>query len=504
MSDKKASKKFITDKRAANLKAFSIGSAFILFAIILVVNILLYVTLNDRLSIDTSSTSQNSISDETQAFLDNLPSDKKIRIVGLFDEPKGSEITDAYEFIVPMLKSMEVNSSGKVSVEYVNPNVQPTIVNELDPDAISDIRSGNRIGQYAVSCDGKIRFVDPNYDCFTIVLDESGYAHATANKAESTFVNAIIGVTSESHEKAYFLTDLQGSSHLVIDSILQSMNIETADLSVNTDKFAIPDDCNVLFILSPHVDISESVQEAIKEYLWHSPNPVNIIVSIGTDSENIAETYPHLNNVLNEVNLAVESKIIADNSPGYLVNSDMAICKADLVGDYVNNTNSGYVIYQLARNIVSYGSPVPGIVTEPIAQTSDSVTLGCATEFDENNENIVEDASYCNVAMVAYSEGMSQQINVFVFGSDVLTADKFLGEMSVNSENMQFLRTVLSHITISDDQYVIPDKDLQIYSIDSSKVDQNSVSALSIVFLVGIPLVFIFAAWFVYYRRSHL
>lgn len=504
MSDKKASKKFISDKRAANLKAFSIGSAFLLFAIILVVNILLYVTLNDRLLIDTSSTAQNSITEQTQAFLDNIPSDKNIRIVGLFDEPKGSEITNAYEFIVPMLKSLEVNSHGKVSVEYVNPNIHPTIVNELDPDSVSDIRSGNRLGQYAVCCDGKIRFVDPTYDCFTIVVDESGAQHATANKAESAFVNAMLGVTTESKEKAYFLSDIQGSSHVVIDGLLESMNIEIADLSVNTDNFSIPDDCSMLFILSPNVDISESVQEAIKDYIWHSSHPVNIFVTVGINAENAADAYPHLNNVLNEVNLALECKNVADDDMGYLVSSENGIFKADLVDDFIDNTSTGYVLYRLSRNVVNYGSPVSGIVTKPIARTSSTAELISTNEFDENGQNIVTADSYCNVAMVAYSEGMDQQINVFVFGSDVFTADYFLGEQSSNSENMQFLRSTLSHITISDDQYIIPAKDMQIYAIDSSKVDQNSVSAFSIIFLVGIPMVFIFAAWFVYYKRSHL
>ena len=499
----KSSKKFITDKRAANLKLFSVGSVIILFAIVLVVNILLYLTLDKALSFDMSSNSQNSISKQTKEFIDNIPSDKKVRIVGLFDEPTGSLEDTNLEYIVPMLNSMDVYAGNKITVEYINPNNNPTIINELDPDQLTDIRS-NRMGQYAVCCEGKIRFVHPLNDCFTLQYDSDGYPYPTSNKAESAFVNSIFYVTTESTEKAYFLTDIQGSSHEVIDSILMSMNVVCEDLSVNTQDFKIPSDCNMLFILNPNVDISEKVQEAIKEYIWNGDQPCNIIVSISFGAENSAEKYPHLNNVLNEVNLAIEDRCIWENDPSYILDTDSGTSKARLVDTYAENNSSGYIISRYARNIVSYGAQVSGIVTKPIAQSSEAVSLVHLNEFDENGDPLYEQAGSSNLAMVAYSEGMVRQINVFVFGSEYFTDDKVLTYFGSNSENMQFLRTLLSHVSISEDQYIIPAKDINSFAIDQARVNQNSVSAISIIFLVGIPMVFIFIAWVVYYRRSRL
>ena len=320
----------------------------------------------------------------------------------------------------------------------------------------------------------------------------------------SAFVNSIFYVTTESSEKAYFLTDIQGSTHEVIDSVLMSMNVVCEDLSVNTQDFKIPEDCNMLFILNPQVDISEKVQEAIKEYIWNGAQPCNIIVSIPFGAENSAESYPHLNNVLNEVNLVIEHRCIWENDPSYILDTDSGTSKAELVDTYAENNSSGYVICRYARNITTYGAEVSGIVTKPIAQSSGSVSLVHLNDFDDNGDPLYEQAGSSNLAMVAYSEGMDRPINVFVFGSEYFTDDKVLSYFGSNSENMQFLRTLLSHISISEDQYIIPAKDIGSFAIDQARVNQNSVSAISIIFLVGIPMVFIFIAWVVYYRRSRL
>ncbi|MBO7453672.1 MAG: hypothetical protein J6U54_25345, partial [Clostridiales bacterium] len=105
MSDNKKNKKIVSDKRAANLKLFSIGSVVILFLILLAVNIFLYVALDDKLSFDMSASSKYTLSKEAKEKINEIPSDKKVRIVGLFEEPESIESTP-YEYIVPWLSKL--------------------------------------------------------------------------------------------------------------------------------------------------------------------------------------------------------------------------------------------------------------------------------------------------------------------------------------------------------------------------------------------------------------
>ncbi len=499
MSSNKNPKKFQIDKRASDLKLFSVGSVAVLFAILLVLNILLYATLNEKLSFDTSSTSQNSISDASMEYINSLPADKKIRIVGLFDKPSSIKDTQ-YEYILPMLANLEDESKGRVSVEYINPNTHPSIINELDPNGVTDIRSGLSSPTYAVYCDGKVKLVDAIMDCFNYDsndIEMNQRLVPVANKAESAFVNSIIAVTSESSAKAYFLTGLQEDTHVTFDNILGSMNVETAELSVDTENFKIPDDCDLLFILGPDVDISESVQEAIKDYIHNGKHPCNIFVSVGIDSDNASETYPHLNNVLNDVNLAFENKIVMDDDTSNVISLEGSIFRGQLSDSYKYNNSTGSVTYQLSRNITKYGNEQSGLITEPVVVTSKSSSL-------VSPDNKIEKGEQRNVAMVTYSDGYDQPINVFLFGSSSFTSDSYFSGRSNNDDNNQFMRSLLTNIFKTSDSIDVPVKPLLDYSIDASKVNQNSVSAISIIFLVAIPLVFVFVAWYVYYRRSHL
>ena len=91
----KKKQKVVSDKRNINLKWFSIGSVIILVAIILVFNILFDSILGKTLSFDLSATGQNAISQVTEDYINSLPADAKIRVVGLFDEP--SNIKDTYK-----------------------------------------------------------------------------------------------------------------------------------------------------------------------------------------------------------------------------------------------------------------------------------------------------------------------------------------------------------------------------------------------------------------------
>ena len=76
-----------TDKRFENLKLLSVGSCLLLIGILLVLNILLDTLFGDKLTYDFSSTSQNSVSKQALSYIDALPEDTQVRIVGLFDRP---------------------------------------------------------------------------------------------------------------------------------------------------------------------------------------------------------------------------------------------------------------------------------------------------------------------------------------------------------------------------------------------------------------------------------
>ena len=488
----------VTDSRSANLKAFSIGSGVIVFAIILVLNILLSVTLEKRLKIDLSQTSQNKISKETQEFVDSLPADTKIRIVGLFDEPQELAEDTPFVFAIPLLQDLEDKSDGKIDVSYVNPQTHPSIMRELDPNGTLII-DGNT--PYVINCNGKVRALDLINDCF--IYDSSlyqtyGSAVPVSNNVESTFVNTLVGLTTESSGKVYFLTGIQEKAHTYLDAYFASANIAVEDLPVNED-FKVPDDCDLLIINNPEVDISEAVQEGLKDYIRDQKKSANIIISAGMTETNANETFPHLNNVLAEVNISIVNGLVVDNKPDHISSDGQSIFRGDLINSFSGFNISNTITYANARCIAAMGTSNSSATSEPIIVTSEAATI----YLNDNGETTVEDASKCSIAMAGtYQKNLPS--HVYVFGTEFLTTDYYLQATSQQDFNALTIKSLLKNIISSDSGVEVAPKPLADYTINYSKVNSDTMTAMSIIFLAALPIGCAILAAVVYHRRVHL
>ena len=233
------------DKRNISLKWFSIASVVILIAIVLLVDVLFDAILGDKFVFDMSSTGQHTITQPTQDFINSLPSDTKIRIVGLFEKPDKIAGT-TLEYVCPILDDYVEKSDGKITVDYIDPTVHPGIINELDPEGVI----GLEYNTFAIAYNGQVTSISA-YDCFA--FDQStGYP--TSNLVEATFTNAMATLVHGFSYKAYFITGLQEPSHVQLTKVLASIGIDSADLPASTD-FAIPSDCDLLIINGINIDI---------------------------------------------------------------------------------------------------------------------------------------------------------------------------------------------------------------------------------------------------------
>ena len=87
MSNKPVANKKQNDDRAHKLKIYSIGSIVLLIGIVLVTNILFDGIFGKILTFDFSDYGQNSISEESETFIDSLSPDTHVRIIGLLTGP---------------------------------------------------------------------------------------------------------------------------------------------------------------------------------------------------------------------------------------------------------------------------------------------------------------------------------------------------------------------------------------------------------------------------------
>ena len=145
-----------TDSRSGVLKRLSIGSVVILIGIVFFFNILFDKLFGKTLEFDFSADTQNTLSQVSVDYLNSLPEGTQIRIVGLFSKPDNTFNT-LYQYVVPLLDEYVDKSNGKVSLEYIDPTVDPTIISALDPQNVNSLEEHS--GDFVVYYNGMSRVI---------------------------------------------------------------------------------------------------------------------------------------------------------------------------------------------------------------------------------------------------------------------------------------------------------------------------------------------------------
>jgi hypothetical protein len=163
-------------------------------AIAVVFNILVDMT---QIKWDLTPNKLYSIGDTTKKILKEL--DKDVTIYGLFDESRISSSSDK-EF-VELLDQYAKYSH--VTVEYVDPDKNPGILKQIDPEnVLKDVSKS----AFVVKSGNKVKNLS-YYDLFSTYFDQQTFqTHVTGSLAEQGFTGAIKYVTSEITPTIYFTT----------------------------------------------------------------------------------------------------------------------------------------------------------------------------------------------------------------------------------------------------------------------------------------------------------
>ena len=301
----------IKDKRQFYLKMFSLGSVLIMVLIVILSNVLLDKLLGKSLKFDFTKSGINSISKSTEEILHSLPEDANIRIIGLMNEPDPNE-TDymsmvVNQYFIPVLDKYIAESDGKISVEFINPNKEPSLILELDPNNANNIASGNC---FVITYNDKISVIHPS-DC----LELSSNNYLVSSRVEYCFTNSIINLTQGYFGKAYIITGLGEPGNECIKTVLEGINIQTQEILESTD-FSIPDDCNLLIINGPNSDISEKTCYEIQDYIKAGGD---VFVAVNYTQDNSTVDFKNLNNALSTVGIEIEKNQVIDMNSKYML-----------------------------------------------------------------------------------------------------------------------------------------------------------------------------------------
>ena len=490
-----------TDSRAKTLRFYSIGSVIILITIVVLLNILITGLLGDALTFDFSSNNQNTITQQTRDFIDSMPENTHIRIVGLLERPTNLQNTP-YEYIVPLLDDYEAKSNGKITVEYKDPELYPSIVNELDPNNVYNLEEGTYVIQY----NGQIQVISP-LDCFTIDEDYLIFYNAylpTSNNVEYVFTNTMARLLSGFNSKAYIITGLQDDPSTAVKTILNALGCDVETLQV-ADGFAIPDDCDLLILNGPNMDIPEKVMLEIENYLAGGGK---FICAVNFTDANSKESFENLNAVLNTMNINIDPYIIKENDVNYMLDDSGYSSLVSVNSTFLELSTSDFEMYYTFKN--SYIRPVriltdseSSVMSVAIGGTSENAY--CVKVADSGVTQYGEAGRYYT-SVYSSLPNYVQSPEVIVFGTTDFTSDSYISAYGMNDDNVKFFKSCARYLLGADSAATVevPTRGISDYALNGEKVTETSSTVVLAVFMIAIPLLFLVAAAIVYEKRKNL
>ena len=499
MSNKPVTNKKHNDDRAHKLKIYSIGSVVLLIGIVLLTNILFDGIFGKVLTFDFSDYGQNSISEESQTFIDSLSPDTHVRIIGLFNRPDNVSGTP-YQYIIPLLDDYERKSDGKITVEYYDLTENPTIINQLDPLNSYDLASNE--DNFVVEYNGKIKIITP-LDCYSYDEDRyyyTGVYYVTSNNTEYVFTNTINMLTSNNVCKAYIVSGLKENTSFYITQIMNSMSINVEELP-SSDNFIIPDDCDLLILNGPNADISEKMYVAMTDYIT---NGGKIFISVDYNTQNVTESFDRLNLLVNQMGINIDHAMINENDPGYQRSGytvDHTVTSTDSFSDY---SSLPYFHATYSRSISYFKNPGSGVNVFPVLITSNNASL---TEFDTNGNAVDSSTDTTGQYYVAmYAEGQSNGSQMFVFGTANFSSDAYISGYGMNDVNVEFFKSCIRSLTGSKSEAAIniAVKNVDNFALDNTKANTSSATMMMVIFMIVIPVVLVGMAVIIYTKRKNL
>ncbi|MGN0460188.1 MAG: Gldg family protein, partial [Ruminococcus sp.] len=326
--DKKTSKikKILQSRKFARGWLFAAVIAVFL-ACVVAVNIIVSVLENrfPALTFDITSSNMYELQDETKKLCSSVETD--IQMYLLTDEDTftsyDSSFGTAYFTQANQMFKEIAGQSSHIKFEYKDVSSNPSFSTQYSDlnlttsgaDTILIVDAGdNKYKGYTMT------------DLFVIESDESGYQTITGSQVEQTVCTAILGLTKKNAAKACFITSsgipaeaesASGeSTYTALKKLLKNQAYDTVTVNVDSNQ-KIPSDCDILLLIYPTQDISESGLEKIEDFLDTAKKTSKTFVYVPSPTK-IENGTPNLDSFLETQGIKVEESWIYEQSDKYL------------------------------------------------------------------------------------------------------------------------------------------------------------------------------------------
>jgi len=428
-----------------------------------------------------------SLSEQTYNVLDNLEQEVDIYLLA----EAGNE-TPTTETILQRYAAR----TDKLRLDSVDPLRNPGFAKQFEEE-------GNRpvVGSVIVTSGDRSRVISP-YDMVNYRQADPNNPfsqQASSLKAEQVLTGAILYVTGAKQPVVYTLKGhRENGLPFDIRQAMENENYVINDLTLLTQD-RVPDDADILAVISPKVDITEDEEEKIRDFLFRRSGSAFFMMDIQN------EEFPNLADLIAGYGLDIERMIIFERDANHHV-PKLPFALVPRMEDHT--VTSGLesedllVLFPFSQAVREREIKRRSIEIEPLL-TSTEKSYGKIDINTDNQEQTPQDPDGpFNLAVAVTDEGEDRESRAVVTASSFfLNPEAVLNLRLTQPGNIDFYMNCLSWLQDQEELISIRPKNLLAMSLRLTQVQFYLFAGITVVL---IPLTILGAGLIVWLRRRHL
>ena len=477
----------------------TMASVFIVLfvAVIVVVNVIVSM-LGDRfpsMDIDLTPNKLNTLSETAGETAKDATLKTEIILVGTEEQYKENQLYANYGIeysqVASIAEKMREANPEKISVEYVDPDLNPTLMSEYASDALGT-------GKVLVRSEARSKVLSV-IDLFSVSQNQQTGKTQSFSMVDGALANAVhvvnldfvpVIAVATGHQEMF-----EAEGRASFDELVNDNGFDVVEFNLLTEE--IPEDARVLFLATPNTDYSKEEIAKIEAFLDVRDEDRTLLVS----SHPTQADTPSLDYLLAEWGIKVGDGVIAETDESKHMTQSPSFIITDYVGTLYEAQEYPLLLSAEASPIEFLFDANNDIGTEAIVRTSDTAYVSLDGKLKENPET----ASYITTGM-AYRynniEGDNTKTHVIVTGDTIPFFGDFIGNSAFS--NRDYLTDMLKYATnIHDDNVGIYVEQTETNVIDIV-APMSTIRFIGFtIFTVTIPLVLLAVGLVVFLRRRH-
>ena len=425
------------------------------------------------------------LSDQTLSVLRSLEED--VTIYGLYEA--GSEDIK----IVEILRKYQ-DVSKRIGIEYVDPYLNPGLNTRFE---VRGDPPGE--GSLVVESDKKFKVLK-FYELFDWETDQNYQTQAQSLKAEQMLTSAVVHVTSEKSPVIYALRGHDEKS-LPTDLVAQmeQENYTIKELVVAANM-RIPPDADIILILSPKLDLSESEEKVIREFLFVDRGEVLFLANLGFSEQ------PNLDKLLAGYGVGIGRYLVIEGSSDWHVPAQPIALFPELSDHSITESLRGAdmpVIIPLTQAVEVHSARRRSVEIEPLLTTSQKAWGETTWETAEWEKSLGDPVGPFTLAVAITDKGeagQSESKAVVIAGSMFLYPPESIGRLP---ENYNLLLNSLNWLQGKEELIAIRPKTISHvrYRLHMNQLQFFVFAGITVIL---VPIIILGTGLAVWLKRRHL